>query len=267
MAAGMYRPQEREDDELNQRRISNEWASKGFLQSVIDPSDKKGLKCDYIDHWSRHYLKLFLRPNKKTTVLEVGCGSGRNLFALANAIRFGYGLDIAEAQIQNAIDECDKRGVTNVTFATSVEGFGGARRPVDYLFTMWVLAGFSNNENLECMLLDYLRAFPETKRFIFFEQAATAGYSVLDAGRFRKRVRTKQEYLDVFDKVGLRLTDFQVLSEKGFGPLYQLVYCRLYSRWPAWLNLNTLLFSLDRRLIRRHIRDTFTDCVFVCERK
>jgi SAM-dependent methyltransferase len=255
-------------DEQNQARIWNAYADRGYLQSTIDPRDLKGLKCDYIDTWSQYYIKKFLlTSNKNPDILEIGCGSGRNLFSLAPHIGMGYGIDIAREQIKNAESRKQHLKIHNVDFFDSPDVFFRLNVHIDSVFTMWVLAGFNNDENLQAMLALYCRNISTANRFVFFEQIACRSYTVTENRDFYKKVRTKSEYESIFTKAGFRICEFDILNEKGFGPLYRLVYMgRLYHYWPAWLNLNKFFFYIDRQFIRRQIAETFTDCVFICER-
>jgi hypothetical protein len=118
------------------------------------------------------------------------------------------------------------------------------------------------------MLSGYMRRLETAQSFVFFEQVARAGHVVQEYGQFYKKVRTREQYEALFDSAKLRTRRFEILNEKGYGPLYSLVYLTsVYRYWPRWLNLNRLLFAADRRLVERSIADRFTDAVFVCSRK
>ena len=55
-------------------------------------------------------------------VLEVGCGTGRNLPYLSQAVGpdgYVYGIDISEGMLAKAREACDKNGWTNVTLIRS----------------------------------------------------------------------------------------------------------------------------------------------------
>lgn len=256
-----------DNDEENQARIWNNYADRGFLQSTIDPRDQKGLKCDYIDLWSRYYIKKFvLCGDKDSRVLEIGCGSGRNLFALSPFINIGFGIDIAEKQIRNAENKKHELGIKNIFFFRSLDDFLYYNYQVDLVFTMWVLISFGNDDNLHRMLSLCCQRINYAKRFVFFEQIASKSYNVYEDGFFYKKIRTIDEYKQIFSKVGLRIINFKILNEKGYGPFYRLIYMtRLYSHWPRNLNLNRILFNIDRFLVRRKISEKYTDCVFVCQ--
>lgn len=255
------------EDVLNQARIWNAYANRGYLQSTIDPRDKKGLKCEYIDNWSRYYIKKFVVDVDGLSVLEIGCGSGRNLFALAPYVEKAYGIDIAMKQIENANNLRKKLQIGNVFFYKPENFFENCPN-IHRIFTMWVLQHFKNDESLYKTLSIYCEKLPMVQRFVFFEQVSQSPYIVEEGGSFYKKIRTKDEYIKVLSKVGLNILEFYILNEKGFGPFYKLVYMsKLYKYWPKRLNINKILFFLDRHLVDRKIADVFTDCAFICERK
>jgi len=254
-------------DERNQAEIWNEYASKGPLQSTIDPRDAKGLKCRYIDRWSRHYIRKYLALAPDMSLLEIGCGSGRNLFPLSKRIRHGYGVDIASAQITNAVAWRNRLDLANIDFSHDPEAFLSAPPSIDAVLTMWVLAGFQDDALMITVLRGYVDSLPTCHRFVLFEQVATSRYEVREGDRFYKTVRTKAEYIELLGAAGLVVEKHETLPEKGFGPLYRRFFMgRLYYWMPSWLDLSANLFPLDRLLVDRSIRDTFTDGVFVCGR-
>lgn len=255
------------EDEQNQRRIWDRYAERGYLQSTIDPNDEKGLKCKYIDLWSQHYLRQFLPINKKTIFLEVGCGSGRNLFSLAPNVKMAFGTDVSKKQIINAKRWKKEKNVDNIFFFDDVEKLFMQSPDIGCLFTMWILQGFNDDNNLLKMIQMYKSGLPTIKTFVFFEQVATQSYVVKEKSRFYKKIRTMENYIQIFSQAGLDLRAYKILNEKGFGPLYKYIYMtRLYWYWPRWMDINNILFFIDRRLVKRQIADTFTDVVFVCLR-
>ena len=253
-------------DERRQVEFFDRAASLGYLQSTIDRHDGKGLKCEYIDLWSQHYIRRFVPSGTDVRVLEIGCGGGRNLIHLANRIDRGYGIDIAPKQIENAETRKREYGIRNLEFATSPDSLSDGLRSVDTVFTMWMLPSFEDDGALVRCLLEYRRACPAARRFIFFEQAANGTYIEESEGQFWKKVRTVSDYAKLFAKCGLAIIQHEILNEKGFGPFYKTVYMTpLYKIWPTWLRVNPMLFWADRLLVKRRIADEFTDCVFVCE--
>lgn len=253
------------EDEQNQRKIWDRYAERGYLQSTIDPNDEKGLKCNYIDLWSQYYLRQFLPINKKASLLEVGCGSGRNLFSLAPHVNNAFGIDVSEKQINNAERWKKKKNADNIFFFNNADKLFMLCPNIRCLFTMWVLQGFRDDINLLGMIRTYMARLPTVKTFIFFEQVATQSYVVEEESSFYKKIRTVKDYKQLFSQVGLRLIAHKILNEKGFGLLYRCIYMtKLYRYWPRWLNLNKALFFIDRSLVKRQIADTFTDVVFVC---
>lgn len=68
----------------------------------------------------RAVKRLGLKPGAR--VLEVGCGTGRNLPYLSRAVGpdgHVYGIDISEGMLAKAREACDKNGWTNVTLIRS----------------------------------------------------------------------------------------------------------------------------------------------------
>lgn len=53
---------------------------------------------------------------QSSTVIEFGCGPGKNLFGLAEKIRFGYGIDINCLYLRLAKKLSRKYGFSNLTF-------------------------------------------------------------------------------------------------------------------------------------------------------
>ena len=54
--------------------------------------------------------------NKDKTVLEFGCGLGKNLFGIANLVRMGYGIDINALYIRLAEKFAKKYNLNNLKF-------------------------------------------------------------------------------------------------------------------------------------------------------
>jgi cyclopropane fatty-acyl-phospholipid synthase-like methyltransferase len=65
----------------------------------------------------REEMKIFFSYlNKNKTILEFGCGPGRNLFGIANLIKMGYGIDINALYIRLAEKLAKKYNFNNLKF-------------------------------------------------------------------------------------------------------------------------------------------------------
>lgn len=265
-----------DSDVVRQARMHDEfvkkWEDKGdadFLQPNIDPNDAKGLKCGYIDLWSRHYVNRFVVQGRVAPrVLEIGCGTGRNLFALASEISEGWGVDVSKKMIQHAKERARRRNVTNLRFTDEPEEFLRLHPNIDVAFTMWVLGGFRSDDAILAVLGSYLTALPKLNDLIFFEQAAESTHDVYHGERYHKKVRSLDDYAALFRRAGLEVIQQHVICEKGYGAFYRRLYMSpLYKHWPKRLDVNRAIFAADRLLTRRYVRTDFTDCVFVCRRR
>ena len=92
---------------LNMPHYVNRWNSMGDLMGTADiPTD--GLFLELIDSIGR--------PDRGTTVMEIGCGSGDHCFALSGKVKSVLGLDISPTIVENCRTKCREKGITNVAF-------------------------------------------------------------------------------------------------------------------------------------------------------
>lgn len=256
-------------DVENQREIWNSYTNRGYLQSTIDPNDNKGIKVDYIDKWSKYYLKKFIvKKYKLDSVCEIGCGAGRLTNFLSEHVSQVYGTDIVDKLLQIAEQTKINKNIKyilcdGINYPTEL-----IERKIDLIYTMWLMAGFSDDKNAVAMLKAYTENAKETNKFIFFEQSACETYIVnMEDGRFYKKVRSIDDYKKLFKLSGLNLIDTSILSEKGYGKFYNLL-CRFSPILPKWFKVfNSLLLCFDIFTVKRKLKfNKFTDCVFICER-
>ncbi|MFM9903092.1 MAG: class I SAM-dependent methyltransferase [Pyrinomonadaceae bacterium] len=81
-------------------------------------------------------------------VLEIGCGTGRNLTILAERYPHNefYGLDASQAMLESAIAAAGRKGLTNMRFATALaQDFGfketfELEKPFDHIFFSYAIS-------------------------------------------------------------------------------------------------------------------------------
>jgi SAM-dependent methyltransferase len=89
-------------------RLTDE-ALRDFFQSGTD-------QVDYILRTIRHHLDDSFSPR---TVLDFGCGTGRLLIPFAGIAETVLGLDVSDGMLQEAVRNCEKFNVTNVSVSKS----------------------------------------------------------------------------------------------------------------------------------------------------
>lgn len=83
-----------------------------YLTYKFQPTHRVGLT----NFLREEHMAAWLAPQPTDAVLDVGCASGRQLFALADHLREGQGVDIAQSFIDEAERERIKKGWTHLGF-------------------------------------------------------------------------------------------------------------------------------------------------------
>jgi ubiquinone/menaquinone biosynthesis C-methylase UbiE len=86
--------------------------SEVYFDYKFVPTHRVGLT----NYLRENLIYIFLDPHKDDVVFDVGCASGRQLFKIADKIKAGYGIDIAQSFIDKANREKEKKGVNNLYF-------------------------------------------------------------------------------------------------------------------------------------------------------
>ena len=87
-----------------------------YATAIIATNGRYVTKDKYIDI-AKDEMKVFLPFfSKKKTVLEFGCGPGKNLFSISNVIKTGYGIDINDGYIRLANKLAKKYNYDNIHF-------------------------------------------------------------------------------------------------------------------------------------------------------
>lgn len=89
--------------------------AKSYLGYKFLPTHRIGLT----NFLREQQIYIFLDPQKEDVLLDAGCASGRQLFALAGKIKAGYGTDIAQAFIEQANKFKAENKIENLTFLQS----------------------------------------------------------------------------------------------------------------------------------------------------
>ncbi len=89
--------------------------SSTYLNYKFNPNHRVGLT----NYLREYFIYEFLEPQKNDVILDFGCASGRQLFAISKNIKAGYGLDIAQNFIDMANQYKTERGINNLFFQKS----------------------------------------------------------------------------------------------------------------------------------------------------
>ena len=103
------------DKDINYRKMWEDLgadAGRGYHEIKFRPTYRIGLT----NFLREEVIYKFLAPEKDDVVLDIGCASGRQIFKIANQIKEGHGIDIAESFISEANDHKAKLGLKNVFF-------------------------------------------------------------------------------------------------------------------------------------------------------
>lgn len=248
-----------------QKSIYRERSVRGYLQSVIDPDDKKGVKVHYIDLWSKHYLRKFLRMEKDDIILDFGCGVGRLTEFVGKRCAKSIGIDISQELLSVANNNRSRR---RNTFYYLPQEFPNDKVKYDKLFTCWVLQCIIPDEIVKETLLRYTKGRTGLQ-CVFIEQATLNMFDVhLDDGRFLKRIRTIDNWMEIFEAVGLRLIKHYIINEKEYGLYYRLLP-KVRPYLMNWMRVfNHIGFYFDKVTVRRRLEEgKYTDCIFICEKE
>lgn len=98
----------------NTIKASNLWDKEKYA--------KEGFKYDINTKNTRIYMiKRYINKfHKPPNVLDIGCGFGRNLLAVADRIEAGIGIDPSDRAIKKAKDVCDFLDVENLEFVNGI---------------------------------------------------------------------------------------------------------------------------------------------------
>jgi SAM-dependent methyltransferase len=146
-----------------------ERAQKGFLDSGIDPADRRGHKNYYIDLLQKMALEEVLDLKGDEVVLDFGCGSGRFSYWIAPKVKKVVGLEITPEMIDLAEKN---RTAMNVEFML-YDGahFTNPSNSFDLVFSVWVLQ-YMNRETLKKTLIHLAEALKKGGKLFLIEQAS-----------------------------------------------------------------------------------------------
>ncbi|WP_223217596.1 condensation domain-containing protein, partial [Paraburkholderia phenoliruptrix] len=130
---------------------SNEIQASGWMNSYTGEYFSREEMQEYIDNTVQK-LRPFLSPT--TRVLEVGCGSGLTMFAVAPLVASYFGTDLSPAIIEKDRRVARERGLDNVTLAAMPAHAVGAidSGPFDVIVMNSVVQLFSSHQYLRSVL-------------------------------------------------------------------------------------------------------------------
>jgi 2-polyprenyl-3-methyl-5-hydroxy-6-metoxy-1,4-benzoquinol methylase len=76
---------------------------------------------------------------KMETALDFGCGVGRILIPLAKLCKFAMGIDVSEAMLVEAKENCIQQGLANVSLVQSDDNFSQITQKFDFVHSYIVL--------------------------------------------------------------------------------------------------------------------------------
>ena len=218
-----------------QNTIKNLWNKRAANKSislkedgyklVLDSSDHRGFKNEYIDHILKKYIKQYLAPQPTDTVLEIGSGVGRLTEYIAPLTKKVYGVDIAQNfvhQCQTNPNKCD-----NTVYETP-ESFLTIPIPtINKMYCVWVLMFFEKDEELIDTIAEYNQKINNgLECFLVLEQTSNKREIIEQDGKFFCCHRTIEEFEHIFFTAGFELKKKIIIKERNHGIIFKLLFNR-----------------------------------------
>ena len=217
------------------------------LQKVLDPADEKGIKNAYIDYYLKSYLKLFLKPNNRDIILEIGSGVGRLVEYLSYAVKRAYGIDYVDKFIEDCNANPSKSENTHYLKIEDTDKLHGLG--INKVYIVWVLMYFKSDEDVVKTLSEYRKNIHVNHNMYVIEQVKKSDEVEVYQGSFYCKYRTIDSYLNLFSKCGYEVDNYVVLGERRLGFFAKLLFNRprIYRILPTVIRLfMPLTFIIDK---------------------
>ncbi len=87
------------------------------IKERFDNASKKYVTDRYIWRYKAAQLvSRLVNPNSNDIILDMGCGTGKQIIELSYFIKLGIGIDISEGMIKQSIENCYNENINNVEF-------------------------------------------------------------------------------------------------------------------------------------------------------
>ena len=225
-------------------------AQKGFLESGIDPADRRGHKNYYIDLLQKMALEEVLELKGNEVVLDFGCGSGRFSYWIAPRVGKVIGLEGTTEMIQLAEKN---RKANNVDFVL----YDGIHFPVlsylfDIILSVWVLQ-YMEGDPLKRTLSELTKYLRKGGKFYLIEQVSN------NPKVGRPKV---EEYLQAFKESKLECLRYYPIRNGRWWLLYLIRYGVIPK---GWFHRIVLWELMKNRKTKKHISH-YKDYLFLIKR-
>jgi ubiquinone/menaquinone biosynthesis C-methylase UbiE len=236
-------------------QIWRERARFSDLRSVIDPSDQRGIKNEYIDLIHKMALERYFPIANSDTVLDYGCGIGRFSGWLANQAQFVVGVDVVFEMLGVA---CQQLHAPNLALLCFPAGNLPIRdNCVDKILSVWVLQHVLEDSLLRATIAEFERILKPGGKIALIDQVQQDKRHTV-AGYVRQRL--VEDYDSIFQSLGFnRVLDMplRVPSFLTYGVTWGLVP-------RSWLRL---LVPIEWNLAKNlHKRSAYADYLLVFQK-
>jgi len=170
------------------------------------------IKNDFIARYRKieeeKIFKSIVDIKKSDVVLELGCGSGRWSFFLADKCKFVTAVDFSRNMIKLATSIQNEKGIKNIKFiCKEAENYLDSNR-----YNIIYLSGFLqylNDDDVIKLLGNLKKMFNEKTLLISRDTVSLTGNRIIKNGDYQVIYRTIDEYKAIFSKFNLNLTKKQ----------------------------------------------------------
>ena len=172
-------------------------------------------------------ISTFLLPLiQDKTVLDVGCGTGRYIPALAPASQRYYGIEISETQLAIAKSKGDMFQNTELILA-SADKLPLEDRSIDIAFATWVIGSIHDLELRKAVIAETLRVLSKDGSLYLIENDIGGEFKhIIEEGFGAKKTAGKSAWLEAegFKKVSSFETYFQFDSIESARHVFESIW-------------------------------------------
>jgi len=200
-----------------QKSYWNKLAKLGKLRSVIDPNDLEGIKNYQLNSIHQKNLLHFFQKNKFNqfnSILDFGCGVGRNYKFLQSISKSYFGIDISDEMLKKHEGKVVLYDGKDLPFPEN---------HFDLIFCFWVLQHIIDDKDLIKTISEFYRCLANDGIVIICERSSKTKAEKNKSSQYINR-RPPKQYIKLFSDASFHLKSIQRLS-------YHTIFFDIFRRY------------------------------------